>query len=141
MQGEQNTWYLFVCVLMVQRQDFWKELSVCIWQKLIIQRCRESVEKNCKTKHMLFLKSKHDMLYNVLLYFFCNEKVSIDKKCFSEAGGLENNLCQVFLMYMHLYFFISTDFRSASTHQSWTLWDSCYRKENKQGKEIQSYVS
>lgn len=80
-------------------------------------------------------------MYEVLLYLFCNDKVSVDKNCCSEAGGLENNLRQVFLMYMHMYFFISTDIRSASTHQSWTLWYSCYRKENKQGKEIQSYVS
>lgn len=73
---------------MVQRQDFWEELSVYVGQKLIIQKCRESVEKNCKTKHSYFFKSKHDM-YDVLLYFFCNEKVSIDKNYFNEAGGLE----------------------------------------------------
>lgn len=85
---------------MVQRQDFWEELSV--FEKLIIQTCRESVEKNCKTKHIPFLKSKHD-IYDVLLYFFCNEKVSLDKNCFCEVGGLENNLWQVFLMYMHIF--------------------------------------
>lgn len=53
------------------------------------------LEKN-PAKHISFLKSKHG-IYNVLLFFFRNEKVSIDKNYFNEAGGLENNLCQVFL--------------------------------------------
>lgn len=141
MPGEQNTWYLFLCVFMVQRQDFWGRIvSVCVQQKLIILDVQRKCWKKPAKNHISFLKSKCDIYY-VLLYFFYNEKVSVDKNCFSEAGGLENNLCQLFLMYMHMYFFISTDIRSASTHQSWTLWDSCYRQENKQGKEIQSYVS
>lgn len=88
---------------MVQRQDFWEELSVYVGQKLIIQRCRESVEKNCKTKRISFKKSKHDM-YDVLLYFFCNEKVSVDKNYLNE-GGLE--LLTPDFSYVYAYVFFS----------------------------------
>lgn len=88
-------------------------------------------------------KNKQTHYSAALLYFFCNDKVSLTK--ITLTGLYRFMIWSVtytrFMCVCLWIFFISTDTRSASTHKSWTLWDSCYRKENKQRKEIQSYVS